>query len=127
MRGDKKHILIVDDDLGVVHAIERALNTCGSKYVIDIATDGFEGGRKIMDTKPDLVILDIRMPRVDGTSLATAMHNDPGCKDIKILVVSGVAATIGAKELEKIGITEILDKPFDNDALCARVEKLLQG
>ena len=126
MAEEKRRILIVDDDKGMARAIERILNN-ESKYVIDIAVDGFEGGQKIVASKPDLLILDVRMPWVNGVDLAGALHDDAASQDIKILIVTGEATPSDKEEFKGFGVTEIIEKPFDNKDLKASVEKLLKG
>lgn len=120
----KKRILLIEDDTGMAHTIARVLNL-EQKYIMDIAHDGFEGGQKIVKNKPDLIILDIRMPRVDGLNLAGALHNDPPSKDIPIIIVSGEITESDKRELEEIGITDLVEKPFDNNALRKKVEEIL--
>ena len=121
----KKHILLIEDDVGMAQTIARVLNI-DQKYIIEIAQDGFEGGQKIVKHKPDLIILDIRMPRVDGLSLAGALRNDPPSKGIPIVIVSGEITESDKKELENMGITDLVEKPFDNNALRKKVEELLK-
>ena len=120
----KKSILIVDDDEFMVNAIRRALSE-GDAYEMDSAGDGFAAGQKFITKKPDLVILDLRMPKVDGYQLCKAIRNDPNNKHVKILIVSGIIDDAG-KGLKEMGADDYLKKPFDNKDLCAKVERLLK-
>jgi len=120
----KKRILIVDDDEAMVSSIKRLLSI-QKKYEIDVAYDGFVAGQKFISNKPDLIILDIRMPRVDGYQLCTAIRGDPQNNNIKILVVSGVVDVEGSKKIINLGANDFLSKPFDNKELKLKIERLL--
>lgn len=119
----KKRILIVDDDKGVVDSIFRLFRR-EDKYDLEAAYDGFEAGQKFINHKPDLVILDIRMPRVDGYKLCSAIRNSPENKGVKILVISGLIESKDKGSIIKLGADDYLAKPFDNRILKAKVEKL---
>ncbi len=124
MAGDKKKILIVDDDEAMAKAIKRTLSL-ENKYDLKVAYDGLEAVQYFMEGKPDLVILDLRMPRVDGYKLCTAIRNDPDNKGVKILVVSAVINAANQGEIKKMGVEDTLQKPFDNNVLRAKVEQLI--
>ena len=116
----KKRILLVDDDKSMVDAIVRLLKR-ENKYNLEVAYDGFEAGQKFITHKPDLVILDIRMPRVDGYKLCSAMRNNPDNKNVKILIISGLIEAKGKNRIMKLGANDYLEKPFDNKQLIAKV------
>lgn len=78
-----KRVLIVDDDRGIVHAISRTLKV-SNNYEVDVAYDGFEAGQKFSDFKPDLVILDIRMPNLDGYHVCSAGVYPSYCTTAKL-------------------------------------------
>ena len=119
----KKKILIVDDDKGMVDSIQRLLKR-ENKYDLEVAYDGFEAGQKFMTYKPDLVILDIRMPRVDGYKLCSAIRNNPENKNIKILVISGLMGAKDKDKIIKLGAADYLVKPFDNKELKTKIADL---
>ncbi len=120
----KKKILIVDDDKGMVDAIQRLLKR-ENKYDLEVAYDGFEAGQKFITHKPDLVILDIRMPRVDGYKLCSAIRNNPENKNVKILVISGLMGVKDKDKIMKLGADDYLPKPFDNKELKIKIASLL--
>ena len=95
------------------------------RYDLGIAYDGFEAGQRFSEFKQDLVILDIRMPGLDGYKLCSHIRSNPENKNVKILFISGM---IGQKELKQIkdsGANDYLAKPFDNQTLKIKIEKLL--
>jgi two-component system, OmpR family, response regulator VicR len=120
----KKRILIVDDDKGVVDSIQRFLIR-EKVYQLEMAFDGFEAGQKFADFKPDLVILDIRMPGLDGYQLCSRIRANKDNNNVRILIISG---TIDDKEVKRIidaGGDDYLSKPFSTRLLKEKIEVLL--
>lgn len=120
----KKTILVVDDDEAMINSIKRTLAK-EEMYEIETASDGFVAGQKFVVKKPDLIILDIRMPRVDGYKLCWAVRNDPKNAEVKILVISGIIDDKGADKIIKLGANDYLLKPFDNSVLKEKINGLL--
>jgi DNA-binding response OmpR family regulator len=120
-----KKILIVDDDKAMANAMERAL-IAENRYAVKVAYDGLDAGQQIVDNGPDLVILDIRMPGVDGYKLLTAIRNDPSHKKLKILIVSAVLDMKNIENIRELGADDLLPKPFDNRELVAKVDRLIK-
>jgi two-component system response regulator VicR len=119
----KKKILIVDDDPGMVDSILRFL-IAGKTYDLETARDGFEAGQKFSDFKPDLLILDIKMPGMDGYQVCSRIRKSQENNNVKILFISG---TIDRKEIERIRKTEADDylaKPFTSQALEEKIHAL---
>jgi len=121
----KKRILIVDDDEAMVNSIQRML-VREKIYDIEVAYDGFIAGQKFITHKPDLVILDLRMPKVDGYKLCSAIRGDAKNKSVKILIISGVVEIEGKEKIMKLGANDYVSKPFDNNDLKKKIEKLLK-
>ena len=121
---DRKRILIVDDDQSMVDAIHRALKR-EKIYDLEIAYDGFEAGQKFTDFKPDLVILDIRMPGVDGYKLCVHIRNNPENKNVKVLLISGNIGSSEIQQIKKSGADNYLEKPFKIHALKEKIGELL--
>lgn len=121
----KKKILIVDDDEAMVKAMARFLRLDG-RFEIEFAYDGIQAGEKFIQQQPDLVILDLRMPRVNGFQLCKAIKNDNLAKDVKVLVVSGVIDYEHPENIAQLKADAILAKPFDNQQLKRKIEALLQ-
>jgi excisionase family DNA binding protein len=122
----KRRVLIVDDDREMVDAIARILRN-EKMYDLEAAYDGFEAGQKFMTRKPDLVILDVRMPRVDGYKLCSAIRNSPENRDVKILIVSGLVGEKDRQMIKKLGADDYLAKPFSGQDLKTKIADLLGG
>lgn len=121
---DLKKILVVDDDHGVVQAIQRVLFNEG-KYRVEIALDGFSAGQKMTEFQPDLMILDIRMPGMDGYEVCRHVRRMHGDRTVKILAVSGLVEEAELQKILQLGANDYLTKPFGNEALLAKITALL--
>lgn len=117
-------ILIVDDDHGIVNSIRRML-TLENKYMIETAYDGFEAGQKFVTFQPQFIILDIRMPGLDGYQVCANIRHDPRNKGVKILAISGVSEEHEVKRILDLGADDYLSKPFSNKTLKEKVDRLL--
>lgn len=120
----KKRILIVDDDKDMALTIERTLKL-ERKYDIDMAFDGFDAGRKVMEFKPDLVILDIRMPGMDGYVVTKNIRSIPELLNTKIIAISAFFEEEGREKILSLGANVCLDKPFNKEDLLNSVVKLI--
>ena len=120
----KKRILIVDDDIGTADAIQRLFKR-EKIYDLEVALDGFEAGHKFADFKPDLIILDIRMPWLDGYQLCSSIRSNQKNKDVRILFISGLIEPKEISRIKESGADEYLSKPFSNEELKKKVMSLL--
>jgi two-component system alkaline phosphatase synthesis response regulator PhoP len=111
-----KHILVVDDDVTISHLVCLILESAG--YDVTRAHNGEEALRKMRDRKPDLVMLDVMMPVLDGRETARRMHADPTLKAVPIVFVT---ATPSALEDGDYPHVAILRKPVQIDALLETV------
>jgi len=119
-----KKILIVDDDRGIVHSLQRIL-MMENKYYIETAFDGFEAGKQFMSFQPDLMILDIHMPALDGYQVYANVRQDPDNKDTKVLIISGVTDPKEIQKITALGADGYLPKPFSNEALKEQLKHIL--
>jgi DNA-binding response OmpR family regulator len=121
---DPKKILIVEDDDIVIRTIERCLR--GSDFRVTLANSGVEGLQTARRILPDMVILDVIMPGMDGYTVCREMRADPILKDVPVLFL-----TAKAKDEDKItgltaGADDYLSKPFNLDELILRVRAILR-
>ncbi len=117
-------ILVIEDDEIVARTIERCLR--GSEYRVRLANSGVEGLRSARRDIPDLVILDVIMPGMDGYAVCREMRNDPVLADTPILFL-----TAKTKDEDKItgftaGADDYLGKPFNVDELLLRIRAILR-
>ena len=114
-------ILVVDDDDGIRNLLKQELGEVG--YTIEEASNGKEAIAKIRTLRPDLVILDVMMPEMNGFDVAAILKNDPLTMDIPIIILSIVQdKTRGFR----IGVDRYLTKPIDTNLLFAEIGDLLE-
>jgi DNA-binding response OmpR family regulator len=121
--GGPKIILVLDDDGAIQRFIEQTLVPEG--FRVELANDGLEGLVKIDRIKPDLVIADIRMPRLDGFTFAKAVKTHEQTKSIPIIFLTGCDDSRSVIEGINVGARYYLTKPFDPDDLVGKVKKAL--
>lgn len=114
-------VLIVEDDGVIRSAIAEMLRDEG--YVVHTAANGEEGLHAIGEHRPDLAIVDLMMPVMDGWELLRRQRSDPDLASIPTLVLSA-STTDGMEAAKQLGATAFLPKPYDIDALAAMADQL---
>ena len=120
-----KKILVVDDDEAFCDYVRDALEAFRA-YELREAHDGMEGAMTAGAWKPDLLILDIRMPSMNGTELLRLIRSNPEMQGIRVLVASAHLSTERKAELEPLHPELILDKPVHLAKLVASIQKLAE-
>jgi GAF domain-containing protein/CheY-like chemotaxis protein len=117
----KPSILVVDDEASIRELLNQELHEAG--YQVRVAANGREALEQVRREPPDLVILDVMMPEMNGFDVAAVLKNDPQTMDIPILILS----IVQDKERGfRLGVDRYLTKPIDTDALLREVGSLLQ-
>ena len=117
-------ILVVDDDDAIRQILVEAL-TMDRKYLVEEASNGIEGSIKLGTYRPDLLILDIFMPEMDGLEVCRNICSEPELSDLKVIITTGHPNHPKLDEVVKLGFTNILSKPFDLLDLVKDVETIL--
>ena len=118
-----KTILIVDDLMTLRQPMRLALERQG--YAIEEAGNGQEALIKIAGGRPDLILLDLMMPTMNGVELLERIKSDEGLQDIPIIVVTAVAGKWQMRKYLDMGITDYILKPFTSSTLLDRVRRIL--
>ncbi len=122
-----KKILVVDDDPHIVSLIKSRFEA--NRYEVITANDGEECIEKILSDKPDLIILDIMMPKVDGYNVLVGIKEIKAITgelpEIPVIVLTAVADPRVREMVEKEQIVDYIIKPFDSADLLAKVKKAL--
>jgi two-component system, cell cycle response regulator DivK len=117
-------ILIVEDDELVVKAYKRKLEL--AKYEIEIAVNGIEGLEMARQLKPDLILLDILMPQLNGIEVLKRIKADPELKAIPVIVLTNVASSENTRECLRAGCASYINKSSTIPSeLVKEVEKFL--
>jgi two-component system, NtrC family, response regulator AtoC len=115
-------ILVVDDEKNMRWALERALKAQG--YEVYQAEDGKQGLEAALHIRPELVILDLKMPEMDGLAVLTALKEQ--VPEIMVVMITAHGSTASAVEAMKLGAYDYINKPFDIDELKLVVAKALE-
>lgn len=119
-----KRILIVDDDPGIMVALRALLEVNG--YQTLVAFSGEEAMEVIDRHHPDLVLLDVLLPVVDGFEVCQRVRENPGFKDIRIVLVTALGSEAHVVKGLDLGADAYVVKPFSNASLVAKVKELLE-
>ena len=118
-----KEILIVDDEPSIVVPIQFLMEQQG--YTVMVAENG-EGALDIIyKYKPDLILLDIMLPRIDGYEVCEIVRLDPRYRDIKIIFITAKGREVEIAKGLALGADAYITKPFSNTELVSKVKELL--
>jgi DNA-binding response OmpR family regulator len=121
-----KRILLCDDEMHILRAAEFKFKRAGFDVVC--ASDGQEGWEQIVLRRPDIVVTDCQMPRLNGLQLAERIKSTPETSDLPVIMLSAKGFELSPQELfERFGIRCLMAKPFSPRELFARVEAVLSG
>lgn len=116
-------ILLVDDELHVSQILGRRLAREG--YRVDTARDGVDALDQIAAERPDLVISDLQMPRLDGISLALRLAEDPALRDVPIILLTARGHRADEEALGRTNIISLMAKPFSSHEMVTVVAEVL--
>ena len=120
-----KHILLCDDEIHIVRAAEFKLKKAG--YKVQIANDGVEAWEALQKQRPDLLITDYQMPRMDGAALIQKVRDNPAMTDLPIFMLTAKGFELSHEELvEKWNVIEVISKPFSPRELLQKVDAVLR-
>lgn len=120
-----KKILIVDDEPNIVLSLEFLMKQAG--YQVRTATDGEAALKAIREEHPDLVLLDVMMPRKDGYEVCQTVRKEPDCKDIKIVMLTAKGREVEREKGLALGADDYITKPFATREVVDKVREILSG
>jgi two-component system alkaline phosphatase synthesis response regulator PhoP len=119
----KGKILVVDDEIYIVHILDFSLGVEG--YDVMTALDGEQALAKVAQDKPDLIVLDIMMPKLDGYETCKALKSDPETQDIPVILLSAKGRNVDQKVGFEVGADDYITKPFSPRKLVERINSIL--
>ena len=120
-----KHILLCDDEIHILRAAEFKLKKAG--YDVRIAGDGQEAWEAIQERKPDILITDYQMPRLDGLGLVQKVRENPATADLPVFMLTAKGYELSHDDLAaKWNVMAVIAKPFSPRELLQRVNGVLQ-
>ena len=120
-------VLVVDDEASIRRVMSRGIKKAMPEIELFEAQDGFEAGKLVLDSLPDLVILDLKLPGMDGFRVCANIRQDSRFKETKILAVTGENTAENRKKILAAGADDYLPKPFEVKTLLEKAFKLLNA
>ncbi len=119
--GETTRILIVDDDEQFATYLTEVLSRQGEHVQVKVAHSGFEAGYLAREFKPNVILLDLMMPTLDGFEVCNTLKKDPGTSHIRIVAMTGYYSTENVQRICDLGAAQCLAKPFEVDELLEAV------
>ena len=115
-------VLVVDDSRMIRVTAEKMLRNAG--YEVVLATDGFDALSKVVECKPEVIILDITMPDIDGYQTCALIKDHKEFKDIPVIMLSGKNGRFDRSRSKLAGFNECLPKPFNETGLINAIDNV---
>ena len=119
----KGKILVVDDEIYIVHILDFSLGMEG--YEVVTALDGEQAVEKARSEKPDLIVLDIMMPKLDGYETCKILKRDDATRQIPVILLSAKGRNVDQKIGFEVGADDYITKPFSPRKLVERINSIL--
>jgi excisionase family DNA binding protein len=124
LESGKRKALIVDDDEELVELIRDVLEADG-RFDVRAANNGFDAGMMVKEYHPDIIVLDVMLPDINGKEVCQRVRTDPTLDDVKIICISGMVEQDKIADLLAAGADDFKQKPFEIEDLIERVCQLL--
>jgi excisionase family DNA binding protein len=124
LESGKRKILVVDDDQDLVDLIVDMLEKDG-RFEVKSVNNGFGAGVMLKEYRPDLIVLDVMLPDINGKQVCQLVRSDKAMDDVRIVCISGMVEADKVEDLKAAGANDFLQKPFEVEALIDRMCSLL--
>lgn len=124
LESGKRKSLVVDDDEELVELIRDALELDG-RFEVRTANNGFDAGMMVKEYRPDILVLDVMLPDINGREVCQRVRSDSALDDVKIICISGMVEQDKVADLRAAGADEFMQKPFEVEKLVERMCQLL--
>jgi excisionase family DNA binding protein len=125
LESGRRKVLLVDDDTELVDVMMKFLDEDG-RFEVKIATTGFDAGMLVKEYRPDIIVLDVMLPDINGKEVCQRVRADNTMEDVRILCISGMIEEDKIQDLRLAGADDFMSKPFDAEMLIDRMCKLLE-
>ena len=125
LESGKRKILVVDDDVELVELITDVLERDG-RFEVRSVNNGFDAGMMVKDYKPDLIVLDVMLPDINGKEVCQRVRSDKAMDSVQIICISGMVEEDKVDGLRQAGANDFMRKPFEVDRLIERICQLLE-
>lgn len=124
LESGKRKVLLVDDDAELVELISDVLERDG-RFEVRTVNNGFDAGMMVKEYHPDLIVLDVMLPDINGKEVCQRVRSDKTMDDVKIICISGMVEEDKISELRVSGADDFMHKPFEVEKLVERMCELL--
>ncbi len=124
LESGKRKILIVDDDEELVELISDVLERDG-RFEVRSVNNGFDAGMMVKEYRPDLIVLDVMLPDINGKEVCQRVRSDSTMDDVHIICISGMVEEDKVGELKAAGANDFMHKPFEVEKLVERMCAML--
>lgn len=118
-----KSILIVDDEEGLLALLKHALEERG--FEVSTANNAIDAGVAISSELPALILMDVKMPGIDGFQACVALKNNPKTKDTPVIIISAISDDSEIGRAKKMGVADYFTKPLDIEKLINRIKEII--
>jgi excisionase family DNA binding protein len=120
LESGKRKILIVDDDQELVELISDVLDRDG-RFEVRTVNNGFDAGMMVKEYRPDLIVLDVMLPDINGKEVCQRVRSDKTMEGVRIICISGMVEDDKIGELKVAGADDFMHKPFEVEKLVERI------
>ncbi len=124
LESGRRKVLLVDDDTELVEIMTKFLEEDG-RFDVKIATTGFDAGMLVKEYRPDMLVLDVMLPDINGKEVCQRVRADSTMEEVRILCISGMIEEDKIQDLRLAGADDFMHKPFDAEQLIERMCKML--
>ena len=121
----RARVLVVDDEADLVRILQFGLESLG--YHVETAADGQEGLKKAREMKPDIILLDLMLPKLDGYKVCRLLKFDERYKNIPVIILSARTQEGDQALAMEMGANRFITKPYEFSEILAQMEKLLKS
>lgn len=125
LESGKRKVLLVDDEADLVDLMKAALDDDG-RFEVRSAGNGFDAGMMVKEYRPDIIVLDLMLPDINGREVCHRVRADSSLENVRILCISGMVEDDKIQELRLSGADDFLQKPFEMETLLKRMCQLLE-
>ncbi len=119
----RKKILVVEDEADLLELLRTYFKQDG--FAIATATNGLDAVKKARSLMPDLILLDVMLPELDGFAVCEILRNDPATASIPVLMLTGLCGQLSRCAAIESGATEFVTKPTSPDTIVSKVKEML--
>jgi excisionase family DNA binding protein len=124
LESGKRKVLIVDDDVELVELIVDVLEKDG-RFEVRSVNNGFDAGMMVKEYRPELIVLDVMLPDINGKEVCQRVRSDKTMDDVRIICISGMVEEDKIEDLKASGANDFVHKPFEVETLVERMCNLL--